>query len=156
MAINFYQRACVAFFLVFVLIIFGQLIFAEHVFNIDGYLLTSIEDLSSLKEYAQGITQGKIYDLQPIRDLSYWVDLKMKAITGFKPFVLSNVILWGICGVVALKVFHLIRPIDNWFTAIFLLAFLIHPLFVQSVALVAARKHLLALLFILLALGEVF
>ena len=85
-------------------------------------------------------------DIQPLRDLSYLIDFKLKEHLPFWSFHLSNVIIWilGLLGV--WSCFTLLHP-PSFHQKLFFILFCLHPVFVGSVAWIAARKHLLSFCF---------
>jgi hypothetical protein len=85
-------------------------------------------------------------DIQPIRDLSYLLDLTLKAHLPFWSFHLSNVLIWllGLLGV--WSCFTLLHP-PSFRQKLFFILFCLHPVFVGSVAWIAARNHLLSFCF---------
>ncbi|MBN2359169.1 MAG: hypothetical protein JXR83_06925 [Deltaproteobacteria bacterium] len=112
----------------------------------DVDLLRPLRDLPSLAAYRLHLTP----DLQPLRDLSFYADIAVSRVLGVSIFHLHNVALWlAILAVVGslLAELSLDRAERRWTVA--LLA--VHPVFVNTVGWIAARKHLLAALFILLA-----
>ena len=67
-------------------IIYGQLLFSNSVANIDAFLVTDLKNISSLKDYIEAWKSYKIADIQPIRDITYFVDLKLSSLFGFDTF----------------------------------------------------------------------
>jgi hypothetical protein len=106
----------------------------------DRALLRPLQALGSLADYWGN---PQIADLQPLRDLSLWIDLQL----GW-PHV-TNLLLWfAILGALEKLLARSFpqQPVWMW-----VIPFACHPLFAGSVGWISARKHLLALLFLLLA-----
>lgn len=112
-------------------------------------LINAVSSLKQLGEYWVGIKNGIIVDLQPIRDLSYFLDIRLIEIFKIYSFHLTNLITWiAIC-----YMFYgiLTRETRNKYIPILLLfLYCFSPVSTSSVAWIAARKHLLSTLFILI------
>lgn len=128
-----------------------DIIIKDPIINYDDHLLlTPIESITTIQEYMQKIQQNEILDIQPIRDLSYWIDFQIEHFTHIKMHHFTNVIIWGIL----ISIFYLIlielktpEPLLYYFTA--LLTF--HPCMANSIYWISARKHLLSAMFITIA-----
>lgn len=135
--------------------IYLPLVIHQDAINPDAQiLLPHLMSYNSLGEYIQDLFSFRSMDLQPIRDLSLWTDIKIYQTTGYVSFVLQNVLFWiFIC-------FQLKKLIENNFkqlaTSATLIAgaFLVYPLFSQVVPWGMARKHLLSVSFLLIATNE--
>ena len=120
----------------------------------DRRLVEPLRHLRGLSDYADAVRSGRILDLQPVRDLSFALDLAIGSATGLGTFHLTNLLLWL---AITAVVYRILRqnlgpgPLAVACVAVFAL----HPVFVNSVGWVAARKHLLSSLFILFATYEV-
>jgi hypothetical protein len=119
----------------------------------DHFLVDALKGISSLPEYFRAILSGQVLDLQPLRDLSFAFNNFLDRVLGFGGYHFTNWLLW--LGIVwaaygALKALAISK--ESIWVAIGLYS--IHPLFVGSISWVAARKHLLATLFVLLATRE--
>lgn len=120
----------------------------------DGLLLGGAAKVHSFEFYSKAILSGDVLDLQPIRDLSYILDFKLKSMTSISFHHLSNLLIWFVICLVLKKILDLISDQKNdghilaW-SIVFLYA--LSPVSASSVAWIAARKHLLSTLFILLA-----
>src|SRR5438105_28206 len=68
----------------------------------DRVVIEPMRETHTLNEYRQGLDSGHILDRQPIRDLSYWLEFRFQAWTGWFHPQLINLILWlGILAAVA-------------------------------------------------------
>lgn len=89
-------------------------------------------------------------DLQPLKELSLLLDLKIGKLLHYRVFHISNLCLFWL----SLCILHqLLQSLckDIWLVRGLVLLTAVHPLAVMSVAWIAARKYLLAALFLLLA-----
>lgn len=116
----------------------------------DKLLINAISNIHQLSDYWQGIKNGTILDLQPVRDLTYLFDLKLKAILPFHSFHLTNVLIWLL---ICLFFYGILRheTSNKHFPILLLFLYCFSPVSSSSVAWVAARKHLLSSLFILIS-----
>lgn len=144
------------FWVIFILtlllgITYGNLINQDVILSYDDkVLLDPILKLHSLSEYFYAIKSGAILDLQPMRDLSYFFDYKLKALLPFYTFHLTNVILWTLTCFLAFEI--LLLQTNNFIlSCVFLLIYCFSPVSSSSIAWIAARKHILSAFFILLA-----
>ncbi|MBX7097694.1 MAG: hypothetical protein K1X89_08280 [Myxococcaceae bacterium] len=137
-----------ALVLLAVLALYGPLIPQTRLLERDDQrLVEPLRKLAGPGDYVDAVRAGRILDVQPVRDLSYWLELRFEAATGLTPFHATNVLLWLLA--VAL-VQRLLAVRHQGFTLwLLVLLFALHPVFVGSVAWVAARKHLLSAVFTL-------
>lgn len=120
----------------------------------DQLLLGGVENLQSLTNYIERIFAGKVLDIQPMRDLSYFIDFKIKDLIPFHSFHLTNLVLWiGICYFFKNILEMVDENSEEHFCLIWSLVFLyaFSPVFSSSVAWVSGRKHLLSTFFTLWA-----
>lgn len=114
----------------------------------DNLLLSSLRGVHSFSDYLQKIYNGIILDVQPIRDISYWIDFKLfDLFGGHYSFHFTNVlILLGCCWLF----FQILRYFDipNKLTFFLVLFFALNPNTSGVAAWIAARKHLLSAFFI--------
>jgi hypothetical protein len=120
----------------------------------DSLLIRGVENLSGISDYQERFLKGRVLDIQPIRDLSYFLDLKLKSVLPFHSFHLTNLFLWiGICYFFKSILDLLSGDIkkNQWliWSLVFLYAFA--PVFTSSVAWISGRKHLLSTFFTLWA-----
>jgi hypothetical protein len=132
--------------------IYGQHFFKDQLIQYDDpFVVTPLAKVETFKQYVQALKTGVIFDLQPVRDLSYKMNYWMADWTGRPYFHQTNVFcfLVALLGVYALLLEWF--PGSRWGNILFthLLAF--SPLYVSSVAWITARKHLLSLMFIVWA-----
>lgn len=121
-------------------LIYGNLVYLDPVLGLDDKAL-----LGNLMPFKKWI------DIQPVRDLSYMIDLYFLKATKISIFHFSNVVYWLICTMVFWKFLgefqkrHSLK--SNLFKGLVLLLFVVHPVFTHSVSWIAARKHILSFLF---------
>ena len=120
----------------------------------DTLILSGVDKLHSFHDYISRFMTGKVLDIQPVRDLSYIIDYKIKSLISFHSFHLTNLLLWlGICFFFKriLDLVDVKKDEHRWliWSLVFLYAF--SPVFNSSVAWIAGRKHLLSTFFIIWA-----
>ena len=119
----------------------------------DVLLLSAVEGVTSYKDYGYKLWEGVLYDIQPVRDLTFYINLKLYHYFGYGGFHLFNIVLMLAILFVSnrnLKYFGF-----NDFTVLLGLFFItVHPIFNTSGAWVSNRKHLLSILFISLYVTE--
>jgi len=122
---------------------------AEPLVRDDLQLIAPLESLRGIQDYAHAWTEGKIFDVAPVRDLSYLMDLRSGAALQRPTFHLTNFLLWVLWVTLAFAVFRSAVPDAPriWPLAILLIA--LHPIYVIDVAWISGRKHLLAGIFCL-------
>lgn len=142
----------IIFFSLLMVATFGSLIQTDTILSYDDkMLLGPLKDIESVYDYINAIQQGKILDLQPIRDLSYLLDYKLFALLdGHYSFHLTNVII--LLGIIfILRKIFVFLEITDIYIFLFLLIFAFSPVTSSSTAWISARKHLLSTFFILWA-----
>jgi hypothetical protein len=105
--------------------------------------------LARLKGFAGGPREWLVYT--PFRDLSFHLDLLARERLGIGTFHLTNLLIWALVVATAWRLLRRIAPRSPRLAAALTLVFALHPVFAGSVSWVAARKHLLAALFLLQA-----
>lgn len=117
----------------------------------DDYLgVAPLAEVQSLKDYLVARENFKIFDLLPVRDFSFYLDYRVKALTGFSPFHFTNLLVWLCVLAISFKTVGLLHGRSRIVQGAFLL-YATHPIFMGSTAWISARKHLLAAFFILCA-----
>lgn len=114
----------------------------------DPMLLDPLSKIHSFSDYFLVLKHRDIVDVQPIRDLSLWIDLNLKVLLPWGwSFHLTQVLLW--VGVIFL-VQRILKRFTSW-SVLGAALFAFHPVYFESVAWISARKHLLSTFFILVA-----
>jgi hypothetical protein len=121
--------------------------------NPDGQLMIPLlQELEGPFDYLQKLITFRTLDVQPLRDLSLLFDLWVFNRTGWNISVLHNLLLWLVCGALLHRIIQRSFPtLGAPEQLLWVVAFLVYPLFSQTLGWGAARKHLLALTFILIA-----
>lgn len=117
----------------------------------DNVLLTSISKVQSIKHYFFSIHNGLILDFQPIRDLSYLLDFKIKILYSSYSFHFTNTVIWIFLCYLVRSIFLLHSPRNYYVIGLLTLLYALSPISANSVAWIAARKHILATFFIVYA-----
>lgn len=117
----------------------------------DNVLVPPMAKVESLSGYVSAVAENSILDIQPVRDLSFLINIKIQEWTHFSGFHLFNLIF------VLIGIFLVGKLLETLnFSRHIVLAgmalFAFHPLLVSAVGWVSARKHSLALIFVLLAI----
>lgn len=137
---------------VYILLIYWQVISKDIILSYDdNVLLTSLSKIENLRHYFDSILNGFILDIQPVRDFSFYLDFKIKAFFPAYSFHFTNVIVW-ICICYFVRKIFLKQSTDNYYIiGLLVLLYALSPVSANSVAWIAARKHLLSTLFIICA-----
>lgn len=115
----------------------------------DDLLISTVRETVSLMDYLMRLLKGAYFDIQPVRDLSFYLNIKCQELFGYGAFHLTNLLIGG--GI--LFTFRkFLRKLKFEEVHIFCVIMLIaaHPVFNSSMAWVSNRKHLLSVFFILL------
>lgn len=119
----------------------------------DHILISAVDSVVSIDDYVSKLITGYFYDIQPLRDLTFAINLKFLKWFDYAGFHLINMILGGLIIFYFRKLLLKVNTDKNLVNLISLLiAF--HPVFNSTIAWVSNRKHLLAVFFILLYLLE--
>lgn len=117
----------------------------------DPLMIAPISKVSSLSEYVRAVRENSIPDVQPLRDLTFWMNVRIQALTGVKTYHLFNFFLF----IASLFTFSRILRLLGWGTNQIILSlcvFAFHPIMLSSVGWISARKHDLGLLLIFLSI----
>jgi hypothetical protein len=120
--------------------------------NKDSYILDNLRDVNTLEDYIRDFKSGKIKDLQPVKDISLRLDIYLESFFGEKIYLYSNILIWlGIC----LAILNILLLYERKFSNLVFWFFLIvtHPIYVQSVSWISARKHLISFFLILICMN---
>ena len=116
----------------------------------DSILIFPYRYIRNFREYLDAVDGGYIYDRQPIRDLSYWLEYRLYELTGYFNTHVTNFLIW--IGILILCYQLAKRFIQSdLLLKIYFLLIALHPLPITSIAWSASRKHLLSAFFILAA-----
>jgi hypothetical protein len=116
----------------------------------DSHILAHLHGISSILDLLKAGQISSVIAFQPVRDLSYFLDIWIGKHFGFSSFHFTNFLIWG---AIVLTVFFTLKLLyeDSRLAIALTALFALHPVFVGSIAWVAARKHLLSCFFALLA-----
>jgi hypothetical protein len=139
--------------LLFVFIVYVFLL--KKLFLLDPIL--GFDDHSLIKSILHSnlsILIHPVYDIQPVRDLSYIFDAFFKYNYNYWGFHFTNFIIWCL---ILLNVQFLFNKLitNKLLNSVAFILFSFHPVFLNLVPWIAARKHLLAFLFLTIALRSI-
>ncbi len=117
----------------------------------DNLLVTPLMNIDSLEEYFQKMWENEILDVQPLRDFTFWINIKVKDWFGLSTFHLFNFLVFCVLITLVFNLFQFLFE-NRYFPFLFSLLFAVHPLLVSAVGWVSARKHSLATAFILMGI----
>ena len=129
-----------------------NLIIISSDFTFDHYLYTELIQLSSPYEYFLKLSHGKIYDLQPVRDLFLLIDIWGAKIFGFWFKIFTNTLL---IFVLILQVIKLAKKFQLENKVVYCLLVL-NPILLHIAGIDTAKKHILSAVFILLFLNQIY
>lgn len=121
----------------------------------DPRAIMVVADITSLHQYWEKVRNGQIPDLQPIRDLSFWLNFKLSSISPNKEggnwaaFQFINVLIWFGIAVVYFQLLLRLN-ISKKVAALIVLLYSLNPLFISTIVWVSARRYLLSTFFTLL------
>jgi hypothetical protein len=117
----------------------------------DLLLVLPLKSVESFGSYIELVKNNTILDVQPVRDLTYFINIRIMNGTNLSTFHLTNFLLFLLSIYLFMK---LLEALGFSRTRIICsgLLFAVHPVMVSSVGWISARKHSLALVFILLSL----
>ncbi|MES2527848.1 MAG: hypothetical protein V4598_12215 [Bdellovibrionota bacterium] len=117
----------------------------------DILLIRPLDQIRSFGEYLQFAMNNTVLDVQPLRDLTLWINLKFQHMLGYPFFHAVNFLIFFVSIILFRK---LLKVLEFSSQAIYLslLIYSIHPVMVSATGWISARKHSLALVFLLLSL----
>ena len=118
-------------------------------------ILPTLLWIKSVGEYLDRLIELTTVDVQPVRDLSLYVDLIAMKYFGLKTFVFHNLILWFAGFFLLKKLVEFEFPTLKRIEILLILScFTLYPLFANILSWGMARKHILSFLFCILATFE--
>lgn len=128
--------------------VYSKPIFFHPTLNFDDTsLIGPLKEVHSLEKYKELIDQNVILDVQPVRDLSFWVELEVERLTGFRNSQALNLLLW-FGALLFLNSILTKWNVSPFFRYGIIAVVSMHPVVTSSVAWTSARKHLLSLFFL--------
>ena len=157
---RYYPQLVAAAIVVILSFIYGELVLHSPILGRDDTLLIDpLQQIQSLREFAAYAFALENPDRQPVRDLSLFADVLLERATGFRTFHLQNLLIFflsilGLHGLLQRLSSEPLAQKDSQRNLIYglCLLFAVHPIFTMSVGWISARKHLLALLFLIYSL----
>ena len=135
-----------------ILIIFWNVLTAKQTVSPDAYLiLPHLESFTSFSEYLKSLINLKSIDVQPVRDLSLWIDLWFFQRTGLNSFIWTNALLFITTIFIWMKIQTREIGIKGLQEILFGALLVCYPVYAHVVSYSMARKHLLSFFFISLA-----
>lgn len=138
----------------FYFLVYFPIVQNDALFFLDDETITGpIKRIQSLSKI---LLSSEVVDIQPFRDFSYWLDLKIKNIFDFYNFKYTNLLIWFLCFSQIKKFLSLYCRLFKVEASLFAITFiavvlLLHPANLLAVGWISARKHLLAFLCIMLS-----
>lgn len=134
-------------------LVYHQVIFSYQRVDPDAEIILNIfQHTPDFLSYLESLFSYRAVDMQPIRDLSLWIDWRLFNDLQINTFVLQNILIWTLTCMGLFEILLLLHPDLSCKQTLFLVClFAVYPLFNASLSWGMARKHLLCLLFITLA-----
>lgn len=118
----------------------------------DDYLILSpLQNVSSISDFWKVHFQSNKYDIFPIVDLTYLIDLKLQKLDFFT-FHISNLIYWILCLYAFFCLLKKTFPKMRGLYYFLFILFALHPINFMVVSWVSGRKHIIGFLFFILGL----
>lgn len=138
------------FFFIFCLMLYWPLILKNPILFYDDKALTlPLEDVSSISEYMNIKKAGLILDVQPVRDLVYWLTFHLQRNFSLINYHFINVFFWSVCVYLFYRTIRIF--LKNFkLSLIISCVFLTSPIMTSSVAEISNLKHILSACFILI------
>ena len=148
----FLERYLKAVILLIVVCVHFQYVRFDTMLNRDdNVLIPPLSRIESISGYINAVKTNQILDVQPLRDLTFLINIKIHEWTRFSAFHLFNLIFFLIAIVLVGRLLEELKfRRATVLTGMAIFAF--HPLMVSAVGWVSARKHSLAIIFVLLAI----
>jgi|LULL01.1.fsa_nt_gb hypothetical protein len=116
----------------------------------EDVIIKPLEKVNNLSDYLSLFQDGKIYDFQPVRDISHYIDILIINLTGFTAFPLIHNIFLLI--VTSVLLYYCLKFFFSTRVSIFLCFFFFtHPMIYNIYVAYTSRKHILSFIFILAA-----
>jgi hypothetical protein len=148
------RGAKTALLAVALLLAYFPVLFVSQTVSPDAkFILGIFENTDSLASYIHKLFTLQTFDVQPIRDLSLFIDWEIFYQIGLNTFIWQNCLWWLLSCLVIQKI---LQEKEDRETSYFLtLLYAVYPLFCTSLSWSMARKHILCFFFILLATYEI-
>lgn len=125
--------------------------------NPDSFVIVPVlQRIKSIGQYFDALWNYRTIDLQPMRDLTLYVDLYLNSLTGFETFVLQNIFWWvGVLYFLEKILTHLFKELSKNEIFIIVTLFAFYPLFSPVLSWGMSRKHILAMFFALALIEKI-
>ncbi len=140
-------------FLVLLLVLtYLPVIVARKTVNMDAQLIMPLlESIKSPLQYLQMLIGFQTYDIQPVRDLTFFVDSFVFKKFNVNTFIIQNILYWIVACIYVKRILHHIFPSFKQIHCYYLsLLFAVYPLFCATLSWGIARKHILSFMFIIM------
>ena len=151
--INEHSLFCI-FVFVLVCFIYYPVLNAQAVIDGDyNLVIAPLLKINSFTDYLHALQSNVIIDVQPVRDLSLILALKVSSIFKItKPIVYYNFLLWILCLYLIYKNFIKFH-FPKWQATFITSLISVHPALTQTIPWMSAHKHILALFFTLITIN---
>ena len=154
---NYLKRYPFILLIIINLLVYFPLITAIKTVNPDAQIIyDQLFNLSGPIDYITKLFHFQTIDFQPIRDLTFFLDLFFFKKFNLNISIFQNFFLWIGCCYLIYRIQRIVfqeREVILCF--LFLLLFSVNPLFTYTISWGIARKHILSFFFILFATLEV-
>lgn len=150
-------KACAQVIGVLLLIVsFCPVLFKTQLMNPDAHVVVYyLENLKDFGTYFRDLLYFQTVDLQPLRDLSLYVDVLTFRVFHINTSIWQNLIIWFFGLLVVERILKKVSSASDFVRWFVVVLFGIYPLFGSALLWGVARKHLLAFLFIGLATNAI-
>lgn len=149
--VRWHRPLILVFLLTFLIVLYKSYLIRDPLIQRDDIeLIYPIKSLTSFTEYINAVQKNDILDVQPLRDLSFYFNVRIFELTGLSTFHIFNFLFFIFSVFLFFKILQRLNFTKNQ-TMTGLIIFAIHPVMICSVGWISARKHSLGLIFILLA-----
>jgi hypothetical protein len=141
------------FLLLIISLAYLPVLVAPKTVNHDAQLIIPLlKSVHSFSDYYEMLFSFNTYDVQPIRDLTFFVDIFFFKHFHFNTFIVQNIFFWFLACIAVKKSLSLVFSSFSRNECFYLAClFAIYPLFCGTLCWGIARKHILSFLFIMLS-----
>jgi hypothetical protein len=154
---NFVKRYPFSLFFIINFLVYFPVITAVQTVNPDAQIIyDQLLNIGSPIDYIKKLFSFETIDFQPLRDLTFFLDLFLFEKFNLNISIFQNFLFWMACCYLIFKIQRIVFK-EKAFILIFLflILFSVNPLFTFTVSWGIARKHILSFFFILFATHEV-
>jgi hypothetical protein len=138
-------------FVLLALVFFHPFLGRSPAVNIDGEdLLGPLVSIHGLQDWWNAYAQHRILDLQPVRDLTFLVDIFIQRHFSWDSFIVQNLFWWSATTALLVALYsRFFSP--SLFFQVAVVLWCLFPTFTVSLCWISSRKNLLAFFFLVLA-----